>query len=439
MTELKKSIGNYRWRICALVFFATTVNYLDRQVIGILKPVLEQEIGLGEIEFSKVVMAFQFAYALGTLLIGWFIDKVGTKIGYAASIILWGLSSMAHALAKTPLGFGIARAGLGVGESGNFPAAIKTIAEWFPKKERALATGIFNSGTAIGAVVAPLLIPWVIYYFASDPAHPAWQLAFIFTGALDFIWLIFWFAMYNKPEKSPKLSKEEYEYINSDSGEVTKSDKVPWLKLFKYRQIWGITFAKALTDCAWWFYLFWLPSLLFDKYGVDIKDIQHFALPLMIIYGMTMIGSISGGWISSSLIKKGWTISKSRKSAMLLFAFLIIPVIFVKWAGLWPAVILIGLATASHQGWAANLMTSISDIFPKKAAASVTGIGTTVATIISVSFSYGVGSILNHWKELGRIEMGYAFIFTFCASIYIIAWVIYNVLIPKIESVNIDD
>jgi MFS transporter, ACS family, hexuronate transporter len=442
MSNISEKVGNYRWTICALVFLATTVNYLDRQVISILKPVLETEIGLGEKEFSYIVMAFQGAYALGLLFIGWFIDRVGTKLGYAVSIVVWGLSSMSHALAKTPLGFGLARVGLGIGESGNFPAAVKTVAEWFPKKERALATGIFNSGTAIGAMIAPILIPWAIYYFAADPNHPAWQVAFIITGALDFLWLIFWFLIYNSPEKSSKLSPAELAYINSDVDEIRSNNanntKVPWLSLMKFRQIWGFTLAKALTDCAWWFYLFWLPSFLKDKYHVDIKDIKNFALPFILIYTMTMIGSISGGIISTRLIKKGWSITKARKTAMLFFALLIIPVVLVKYVTLWPAVILIAIAMASHQGWAANLLTSVSDMFPKRATASVTSLGTMVATIFSMTFSFTIGALLNHWKIIGRIETGYIIIFVYCASIYVVGWVLFNLLAPKLESIDID-
>jgi ACS family hexuronate transporter-like MFS transporter len=434
-----QKIGNYRWTICALVFFATTINYLDRQVISILKPVLETEIGLGEIQFSYIVMAFQGAYALGLLFIGLFIDKVGTKIGYAVSIVVWGLSSISHAFARTPIGFGLARIGLGIGESGNFPAAIKTVAEWFPKKERATATGIFNSGTAIGAIIAPILIPWAIYFFASDPNHPAWQAAFIITGALDFIWLIFWFLIYEKPEKSHKVSPGELAYINSDHEVVINDKQVPWIKLAKYKQIWAFTIAKMLTDCAWWFYLFWLPSFLKDKYLVDIKDFKNFALPLIIIYGMTMIGSISGGLISSKLIKNGWTVNKARKSTMLFFALLIIPVFLIKFVSLWPAVFLIGLATACHQGWAANLFTTMSDVFPKKATASVTSIGTMVATVFSMAFSLSIGALLNYWKVIGRIEIGYSLIFIYCASIYIIGWIIFNILAPKLDPINIDE
>ena len=438
--NITDSVGSYRWTICSLIFFATTVNYLDRQVIGILKPVLETEIGLGEKEYSYIVMAFQAAYALGLFMFGRFIDKVGTKIGYATSIIIWGLSSMSHALARTPLGFGLARIGLGLGESGNFPAAVKSIAEWFPKKERAFATGIFNSGPAVGAVIAPILIPWIIYFFASDPKHPTWQAAFIFTGALDFIWLIFWISIYNKPEKTAKLKPSELAYINSDTNDdiIENTNRITWIQLFKFRQTWAFTIAKALTDCAWWFYLFWLPSFLKDKYEIDIKDFKNFALPLIIIYGLTTVGSVTGGLMSSALMKRGWSVSRARKLTMLLFAILIVPIVFVKYVSLWPAVLLIGLATACHQAWSSNLLTTISDVFPKRATASATGLGTMFATVFSVTFSYSIGSILNHWKMLGKIETGYSIIFVFCASVYILAWLIFNFLAPKLDPVHID-
>jgi MFS transporter, ACS family, hexuronate transporter len=435
-----EQIGNYRWTICALIFFAMTVNYFDRQVISILKPVLVTEIGLGEKEFSYIVMAFQGAYALGGFLFGWFIDKIGTKIGYTFSIIIWGLSSLSHALARTPIGFGLARIGLGIGESGAFPAANKSIAEWFPKKERALAFGIFNSGTAIGAVIAPLLIPWIIIYFASDPKHPLWQIAFVLTGLLDFILLIFWVSVYDKPEKKKKLKPPELAYINSDSNidVVDNNSKVSWAKLVKFPQTWGFTIAKALTDCVWWFYLFWLPSFLKDKYHVDIKDIQNFALPLIIIYGLSLVGSVYGGWMSSAFIKRGWTVNKSRKLTLFLFSILILPIFAVKYVSLWPAVLIIGIATACHQAWSTNLFTTVSDVFPKKAIASVTGFGTMVATAISLTFSLFIGILLNYWKLLGHIEIGYAILFTYCASAYVIAWLIFNFLSPKLEPVDIN-
>lgn len=435
-------IGHYRWTICALLFFGITVNYLDRQVLGILKPILDTEIGLGEKEYSYIVMAFQAAYALGLLVVGPFIDKVGTKLGYATSIVVWGFSSVSHAFAKTPVGFGFARFGLGIGESGTFPAAVKTVAEWFPKKERALATGIFNSGTAIGAIIAPAAIPWVIYYFAADPNHPAWQAAFIFTGLIDLVWLIFWLSIYNKPEETKKLKPSELAYINSDIENNNKTadndTKISWKKIITLPQTWGFAIAKALTDCAWWFYLFWLPSFLKDKYHVDIKDFKNFALPLIIIYGLTMIGSIYGGWMSSALIKRGWTINKARKFTMLLFAILVLPIFSVRYISLWPAVVVIGLAMAFHQAWSSNLLTTTSDIFPKKATASANSIGTMFATVVSLLFSYNIGSVLDYWKRMDHIEAGYSVLFTFCALAYIIGWIIFNLLTPKLEPLDLE-
>jgi len=433
-------IGRYRWKICALLFFATTVNYLDRQVLGILKPVLETEIGLGEKPYSYIVMAFQAAYAFGLLFIGNFIDKVGTKRGYIVSIIVWGLSSMSHALAKTPIGFGIARFGLGIGESGNFPAALKAVSEWFPKKERALANGIFNSGTAIGAIIAPFLIPWIIIFFAADPKHPAWQVAFILTGLLDLVLLFFWFKVYSSPQKAKNLSATELAYINSDVDEQVNGDskKVSWFSIIKYRQAWGFAIAKALTDCAWWFYLFWLPSFLKDKYHVDIKDIKNFALPFIFMFGLSMVGSIYGGWMSSFFINRGWSINKARKTTMFVFALLVLPIFFVQYVSLWPAVILIGCAMAFHQAWSTNLLTTVSDIFPKRAVATASSIGTMVATVVSLIFSYNIGNVLDKWKTLGHIETGYALLFTFCSVVYVIGWVIFNAFTPKLESVNID-
>ena len=445
MSEIHASeekIGSYRWMVCALLFFGITVNYLDRQVLGILKPILDTEIGLGEKEYSYIVMAFQAAYALGLLFVGPFIDKVGTKLGYATSIVIWGLSSMSHALVKTPIGFGIARFGLGIGESGSFPAAVKTTAEWFPKRERAFATGIFNSGTAIGAIIAPVAIPWVVYYFAADPNHPFWQVAFIFTGLLDLIWLIFWLGLYNKPENTKNLKPSELAYINSDfendNRTVDNDNKISWTKIITLPQTWGFAIAKALTDCAWWFYLFWLPSFLKDKYHVDIKDFKNFALPLIIIYGLTMIGSIYGGWMSSALIKHGWTINRARKFTMFLFAVLVLPIFLVPYISLWPAVVIIGFAMAFHQAWSTNLLTTTSDIFPKKATASANSIGTMFATVVSLVFSYSIGSVLNYWKGIGHIEAGYSILFTFCAIVYIIGWVIFNLLTPKLEPLNFE-
>jgi ACS family hexuronate transporter-like MFS transporter len=439
----KEKIGNYRWVICALLFFATTINYMDRQVIGILRPVLAHELHWAnpnniDVEYGYITTAFTVAYAVGVLLFGWFIDKVGTKIGYAISVAIWGLSSLSHALARTSFGLGIARVGLGIGESGNFPSAIKTVAEWFPKKERALATGIFNSGANIGAVLAPLIIPWAIYYFAANPAHPFWQLGFIITGTADLIWLIFWLWIYRRPAEKAKLSKTEYEYIHSDSEDQNISlEKVPWVRLLRFRQTWAVFVGKFMTDGPWIFYLFWLPIYLNDKYHVDIRDIAHFALPLIIIYSMTTIGSIGGGWLSSKLIKKGWTVNRSRKSAMLIFAILVVPIIGVKFVSLWPAVFLLGLAASAHQAWSANLLTTASDMFPKKAVASVTGIGTMGGFTASALFQLLAGFVIESFRRLGNVETGYFILFALCGSLYLLALLFFHLLAPRMKVVEI--
>ena len=351
--DSQERIGKYRWTICTLVFFATTVNYLDRQVIGILASDLQKDIGISEAEYGYIVMAFQGAYALGMLIAGRVIDKLGTKIGYALAFIGWSLAAIGHAFAKGAFGFGVARAFLGVTEAGNFPAAIKTTAEWFPKRERALATGIFNSGTNIGAIVAPLVVPWIYINWG-------WQMAFIATGAIGLIWLIFWFIFYEVPEKQKRLSEGELAYINSDNEEEV-SEKIPWAELFKYRQTWAFFAGKFLTDPVWWFYLFWIPKWLVDVRGLDTSQIKEFGLPLVVIYSATTVGSIFGGWLSSFLIKKGWAVHRSRAITMLIFACLVVPIVFAQASGigLWSAIALISLAAASHQAWSANLFTTV--------------------------------------------------------------------------------
>ncbi len=302
VSPTKPTSSRYRWTICALLFFATTINYIDRQVIGLLAPTLKHDIGFNDIDYGYIVTAFQAAYAIGLLLFGRFMDKVGTKIGYLVTMIIWSIAAMGHALARTAFEFGFARFTLGLGESGNFPAAIKTTAEWFPKKERALATGLFNSGANIGAVVAPILVPWITLTWG-------WQEAFVFTGLLGFIWMVFWIWKYEIPEKHKKVSKEELAYINSDPVEE-EMVKIPWLKLLKYRQTWAFVIGKFLTDPIWWFYLYWLPLFLNQRYGLDLA---HIGLPLVVIYTMTSIGSIGGGWLSGVFIKRGWSINKGRK------------------------------------------------------------------------------------------------------------------------------
>jgi len=432
MTNIQK-IGAYRWTICALIFFATTINYLDRQVIGILKPMLESDLNIGEAQYGYIVTCFQLAYAFGMVIAGRLVDRYGTKIGYGASVLLWSLAAMGHALAKGAFGFGFWRALLGISESGNFPAAIKTVAEWFPKKERALATGIFNSGTNIGAVVAPLAVPLMAKAWG-------WQSAFIVTGSLGFIWLIFWFLIYELPEKQRKVSSSELAYIKSDLDENNGSEaRVKWLSLLKYRQTWTFFIGKAMTDPIWWFYLFWIPGWLAEVRGAGL-NIKSFGLPLVVIYTSTTIGSIGGGWLSSFMIRKGVSPYNSRKYTMLIFALLVTPVFFAQSAGIstWGAIGLISLAASSHQAWSANIYTTVSDAFPKKAVSSVTGIGGMAGALGGAFISILAGQLLAFYKKAGHVETGYTIMFTIAACSYLLAWIIINLIAPKNKTVTLD-
>ncbi|MBL7113440.1 MAG: MFS transporter [Bacteroidales bacterium] len=426
--DASERIGKYRWTICALVFFATTVNYLDRQVIGILAPMLKEDLGIGEADYGYIVMAFQAAYAVGMIIAGRVIDKLGTKIGYALAFVGWSLAAIGHAFAKGAFGFGVARAFLGVTEAGNFPAAIKTIAEWFPKRERAFATGIFNSGTNVGAIVAPIVVPWLASKWG-------WQMAFIATGAVGLVWLIFWFIFYEVPERQKRVSEGELAYIRSDNEEEV-SHKIPWAKLLKYRQTWAFFVGKFLTDPVWWFYLFWIPKWLAD---VRELEITQFGLPLVVIYSATTVGSIFGGWLSSFLITKGWVVHRARSVTMLIFACLVIPIVFAQAAGIgfWSAIALISLAAASHQAWSCNLFTTVSDMFPKKAVASVTGIGGFAGAIGGMLVAGFAGNILAFWEKQGNIQAGYSTLFIIAGSAYLIAWVTFNLIAPKMKQVKL--
>ncbi|HEY5471411.1 MAG TPA: MFS transporter [Bacteroidales bacterium] len=433
MTENIK-IGKYRWTVCALIFFATTINYLDRQVIGILKPLLESDLNIGEVAYGNIITIFQLFYGFSMLLAGRLIDKFGTKIGYGVSVLFWSIAAMGHALAKGVIGFGFWRALLGISESGNFPAAIKTIAEWFPKKERALATGIFNSGTNVGAILAPIAVPAIIIAWG-------WQAAFIITGAIGFIWIILWFLFYELPEKKRKLSAGELAYIKSDVDEQNETEKpVPWLQLLKFRQTWVFFIGKALTDPIWWFYLFWIPGWLSTVRGAGL-DLKSFGLPLVVIYTSTTVGSIGGGWISSLMIKKGVSPYNARKYTMLIFALLVTPVFFAQSAGVstWMAVGLISLAASSHQAWSANIFTTVSDAFPKKVVSSVTSIGGMSGAIGGAFVSIFAGHILNFFKKAGHVETGYTVMFGIAACAYILAWLIMFVFAaPKNKKVVIE-
>lgn len=431
---MQKTMGRYRWTICSLLFFATTINYLDRSVISLLKPYLEVQFHWTEGDYSYIVMAFQISYALGMVTVGRLIDKIGTKLGYALSTFAWSIAAMGHALANSTLGFGIARAALGVSEAGNFPAAIKTVSEWFPKKERAYATGIFNSGANIGAIIAPLTVPLIAEKWG-------WEWAFILTGAIGFIWLALWLFVYEIPAKNKRLSKEEYLYINSDLDEPADSlEAVPgtsWFKLLSFRQTWAFIVGKFLTDPVWWFYLFWLPAFLDAQYGVNGTAI---ALPVALVYTMSSFGSVGGGWLPLFLINRGWAVYKARKTSMLIYALCVIPVIFAQWLGsinMWLAVFIIGFAASAHQAWSANIFTTVSDMFPKKAVASVTGIGGLAGAIGGMLIALFAGIIFDKYKALGNIETGYYIMFFICGFAYLIAWLLMHFLAPKMKMVNL--
>ncbi len=407
---------NFRWTVCALLFFATTINYIDRQVLGILAPVLQKEIGWDNIEYGYIVTAFQAAYALGLLFMGRLIDRFGTKHGYSFAIAVWSLAAMGHALVRTAFGFGTARFALGLGESGNFPAAIKGVAEWFPKKERALAAGIFNSGANIGAVFAPMVVPWLTITYG-------WQSAFIVTGVLGFFWLVLWMLFYDRPEVHRRVSRKELEYIQSDPAE-TETAKIPWATLLRHKQTWAFVIGKFLTDPIWWFYLYWLPLFLNTKYGLDLSQL---GLPLIVIYTMTTVGSIGGGWLSGAFIKRGWDINKSRKVVMLICALCVVPIVFASVVSLWVAVGLIGLAAAAHQGWSANIFTTASDMFPKRAVASVVGLGGMAGSVGGMLLATGAGFIL-------EFTGSYLTLFIISGSAYLLALLIFHGLVPKMES-----
>jgi MFS transporter, ACS family, aldohexuronate transporter len=413
-------IGNYRWTICALLFLGTTMNYVDRQVLGLLAPELQTKIGWNEAQYGYIVTAFQAAYALGLLLMGRLIDLIGTRIGYALSIGIWSLSAAAHALARTPLAFGAARFALGLGEAGNFPAAIKTVAEWFPKKERALATGIFNSGTNVGATLGPLVVLWVASRFG-------WQFAFLSTGLLSFIPIIFWVRTYRRPQEHPRLSATELAYIQSDPPEP--ATQVAWMPLLRHRQTWAFLIGKFMTDPIWWFFLFWLPKFLSTKHGLSLTAL---GLPLVIIYNAACVGSIGGGWLAARFLKAGWSVNRSRKTAMLICALAITPIVAAaNVRNLWVAVALISLATAGHQGWSANMFTFASDMFPRRAVGSVVGIGGFGGAVGGMLIATFTGWVL-------QISGSYLPMFVIAGSAYLIALVLIHLIVPRMQPADVE-
>jgi ACS family hexuronate transporter-like MFS transporter len=442
------SIGWSRWGICALLFFATTLNYIDRQVIAILKPTLSNQLGWNEIDYSNVVFAFQVAYAIGYAGAGRLIDRMGVRRGYFLAVLFWSLAAMAHALTRlippeaipgnwalpvahvvgnwllvipmTVVGFSAARFALGLAEGGNFPAAVKTVSIWFPKKERALATGIFNAGSNVGALVAPLLVPWLTVTFG-------WPTAFLVTGALGFTWLAVWWLFYQEPEKHPRISPAELAHIRSDPPDPIV--QVPWLTLLRYRQTWAFTVGMFLSSPIWWFYLYWLADFLSKKYQLSLTKLS---LPLVVVYLVADVGSIGGGWLSSWLIKRGWTVNAARKTTLLICALCVVPVFAASSvSNLWVAVLLIGLAASAHQGFSANLYTLVSDTAPRTVVSSIVGIGGMAGAIGGMLYAKFTGYILEWTGE-------YRLLFLIASCAYLVNLSIIHILNPRLEPMRFD-
>jgi ACS family hexuronate transporter-like MFS transporter len=412
-------VGHRRWMICGLLFFATTINYTDRQVLGLLAPMLQTKIGWSEAQYAYIGTSFLIAYALGLLIMGGLIDRVGTRLGYAAAIAIWSLAAISHSLVGSALGFGIVRFALGFGESGNFPAAIKTVAEWFPKKERALATGIFNSGTNAGATIAPLVVPLIALRLG-------WQFAFLLTGAFSAIWIVCWLTLYRRPQDDPRLSQLELAHIQSDPQEPAA--KMAWASLLAHRQTWTFLLGKFLTDPIWWFFLFWLPKFFSTVHGVTLLGL---GLPLIVIYNSATVGSIFGGWLAARLIQAGWTVNRARKTAMLVCAIAVVPVMLAsRIQSLWGAVAVISLAVAAHQGWSANLFTLVSDMFPRNAVASVVGIGSFGGAIGGALIATFTGFLLQKTHS-------YLPIFLIAGVAYLIALSVIQSLSPRLQPVSV--
>ena len=462
VSSVNEAIGRHRWTICALIFAATTINYLDRQVLGLLKDTLSTAGVFGdaehqELNYSRVVICFQIAYAVGMLLAGRFIDKMGTKKGYAWALVGWSAAAVGHAFGHHTWSFGFWRAALGVTEAGNFPAANKCVAEWFPKKERAFATGLYNSGANIGAIVAPLTVPYIARAWG-------WEWAFVLTGLIGFTWLAFWYPLYGSPAqklKAGRLSQEEYDYIHSDVDEQEaekleeQKEKISWFRLLTFRQTWAFFFGKFLTDPIWWFYLFWLPAFLS---GENARKVQEFmaahpdytglesAVPgyiswpwaVAIVYTVSTVGSIVGGWLPKKFMNSGMDANRARKTAMFIYALFPLSVLLASRLGAintWLAVATIAVACAAHQAWSANIFTTVSDMFPKKTVASVTGIGGMAGATGGILIAFAAGELLQHYKNLGKVEVGYGIMFVVCGVAYLTAWVVMHLLVPKFKKI----
>lgn len=450
----QQTIGNYRWTICALLFFATTVNYLDRQVLSLLAPALSAEFGWTNSDYANITAVFQFVYAISMLFAGRVIDKLGTKLGYIVAIVVWSVGAIMHAyavpighltnnllalagIAAIPvsiIGFMMSRAVLAVGEAGNFPAAIKATAEYFPKKERSFATGIFNSGANVGAVLAPLTVPWIAVNWG-------WQTAFIVIGAVGFVWMVLWQIYYEIPTRQKRLRQSELDYINNNPGEIANvvmetDSKTSWFQLLGYRQTWAFTFGKFMTDGVWWFFLFWLPKYLGEQYGLTGTQLM---LPLTVLYSLTMVGSIGGGWFPTYFMNKGYTAYDGRMRAMFVIALFPLVVLLAQplgHYGFWVPVILIGIGASAHQAWSANIFTTVSDMFPKKAVGSVVGIGGMAGGLGGVCLSKVGGWLFDYYGAQGSVYTGYAIMFTVCALAYLVAWAVMKTLVPRYKPIT---
>jgi ACS family hexuronate transporter-like MFS transporter len=413
------NLSSYRWRICALLFFATTINYIDRQVIGLLKPLLMADLHWDEIDFSNVQAVFTAAYAIGYAGGGWFMDRAGVRFGYAAAVLAWSVAAMGHTLARTTMAFSMARFGLGLAEGGNFPAAIKTVSEWFPKKERALVTGIFNSGSNVAVMLTPLFVPPIA-------AKWGWPYAFLVTGALGLVWIVAWAVMYRNPQEHPRVSAAELALIQNDPPDPAV--KISWLELLRHRQTWVFTTGMVLVSPVWWFYLFWVPGLLHDKYGLDLKD---FGKPLVVIYFIASFGSVGGGWLSSWLLKRGWSLNAARKTALLVCALCVVPVFAAGFVtNVWTVTILIGIAAAAHQGFSANLYTLVSDTAPRFAVSSIVGIGGAASAVAGMFAAKITGYILE-WTH------SYVYLFAGASVAYLVAVLVMHLINPRHEAMKL--
>lgn len=411
--------GYFRWVVCGLLFFGTTINYIDRQVIGVLKTTLKTDLGWTETDYANIVFAFQLAYAVGYAVGGRFMDWVGVHFGYAMAVFLWSLSAMGHALARTVTGFSAARFCLGLTEGGNFPAAIKTVSEWFPKRERALATGIFNAGSNVGALITPVLVPWIAI-------HYGWPMAFLVTGASGFLMVVAWLAIYRHPHEHKSVSPAELAYIRSDPADPPV--KIPWLELLRHRQTWAFMVGTFMTSPIWWFYLYWIPGFLNDKHGLKLLELGP---PLVVIYLMTDVGSVGGGWLSSWLLKRGWSVNAARKTAFLVCALCVVPIFMASQVtSLWMAVFLIGLAASAHQGFSANLYTLVSDTVPRKAVSSVVGLGGMAGAIGGMFIAKLAGYVLDKTGS-------YLILFCIASTAYLFALLFMHFLLPRMEPMDL--